>query len=171
MSENKSEDLAVPIPGSGELIDVETIREAIKTMPDQDLATWYIKYYKLVMGAFGMARGELIGRMVKQGAEVLHSPNGQRVELQSPPKRECDKEVLRAVEKMIQEKFNQTIPLIRIKEKVEPDMNGIKLARKLGMDVATAIAEGLREIPGTPSIKIEGVDKDRAAEAFGDPTE
>lgn len=162
MSDNIDSETVVPVIGSGELVDLDDMKKALLNMTDQDLTDWYVKYFNPLRGAVAMIKTELISRMVKNGAEVLHAPNGQRVELRSPPKRICDKEVLTKVEEKIALHYSQVIRLMRIKETVEPDMSGIKKARKLGMDITMAIAEGLREEPGYPSIKIEGVDKDRA---------
>lgn len=162
MPETTEENMMVPMIGSGELVDLNEMRAAMKAMPDQDLATWFVKYHKPLREAVAMIRGELIGRMVKQGSEVFHASNGQRLELSIPPKRTCDRKVLEAVQEKIKEEFDQDLKLIRIKETVEPAMGDIKKARKLSMDIATAIAEGLHEEEGNPSIKIEGVDNERA---------
>jgi len=168
MSENTEENM-VPMIGSGELVDLGAMKKALMEMPDKDLTAWYVKYHKPLKETISMIRGELIARMVKQGSEVFHSPNGQRVELKAPPKRTCHKEVLESVQKMVKEKFGQDLKLFRVKETIEPNMNEIKKARKLSMDVTGAIALGLREEPGYPSIKVEGVDQDRA-KVFDSPS-
>ncbi len=152
----------VPMPGSGELVDLTAFKTALKDMSDKDLTLWYVKYHKPLKDTVGLIRGEVIGRMVKKGSDVFHSTNGQRIELNAPPKRTCDRKVLEAVQERIKNEFGQDLKLFRIKETVDPAMSDINKARKLSMDIATAIAEGLKEEPGNPSIKIEGVDNERA---------
>ena len=161
MSETTEENM-VPMIGTGELVDLDVMKAALLKLSDKNLANWYVKYYKPLNEAVGMIRKELISRMVKSGSEVLHAPNGQRVELKNPPRRTCDKDILSQVEHMISVHYGQDLTLYRVKETIEPNMNEIKKARKIGMDVTMAIAKGLHEEPGYPSIKIEGVDKERA---------
>jgi len=162
MPETTEENMMVPMIGSGELVDLGAMRTALKKMPDQDLTEWYVKYYKIMDGAISMIRGELIGRMVKNGSTVSHAHNGQRVKMTQPPKRTCTRDVLEAVQKKIKEEHGLDIQLFKVKEEVSPVMAGIKEARDLGMDIAVAISEGLKEEPGYVSLDIKGVDKDRA---------
>ena len=162
MPENTEENMMVPIIGSGEIVDLNEMKTAMKSMTDQDLTTWFVKYHKPLREAVGMIRGELISRMVKNGSEVFHAGNGQRIELKIPPKRTCDKAILDAVQEKIKKELGQDLKLVRVKETFEPAMSDIKKARKLSMDIATAISEGLKEEPGNPTINIEGVDSETA---------
>lgn len=162
MPETTEENMMVPMIGSGELVDLGAMRTALKEMPDKDLAEWYVKYYKIMNEAVGMIRGELIGRMVKNGSTVSHAHNGQRVKMKIPPKRTADRKILLAVEKRIKNEFDMDIKLFKVKEEVTPVMAGVKEARELSMDIAMAIAPGIQEEPGYTSLEILGVDKDQA---------
>lgn len=171
MPETTEENMMVPMIGSGELVDLNEMRKSLKEMPDKDLTEWYVKYYKMMNEAISMIRGELIGRMVKNGSTVAHAHNGQRVKMKTPPKRTADREILLAVQEKIKKEFDMEIKLFKVKEEITPVMAGVKEARELSMDIAMAIAPGIQEEPGYASLEILGADKERAAKAFEDTTE
>lgn len=157
----------VPMLGTGVIIDLGPEMEAIKTATNEKLGEWYAAYYKPVMETFGMVREELLARMLKNKQSLLPLPNGLRIEVDTPTKRECRADGLHALEATILEKFKVEIPLVREKVEIAPDMRGIKKARKLGDEISGEIDKNLLEVPGRPRLKVEGITEARKEKAFG----
>lgn len=152
----------VPMIGSNQLIDVNALRKALKKMPDKDLAQWYVDHFKTLGNAVKLIRDEVTGRMVKAGSKTFHAHDGRKLKMSQKMRRTCNREVMDVLEVRIKEEFGVDLTLYRIKEEVLPNMDQVKEARDLSMDIAIAIGENLTENPDAPSLEIKGVSKEKA---------
>ncbi len=152
----------VPMIGSSQLIDVEALRAALKKMPDKDLAQWYVDHYKTLNNMVRLIRDEVTGRMVKAGSKTFHAHDGRKLKMSQKMNRTCTREAMEAIQARIKEEFGLELQLYRVKEEILPNMDQVKEARDLSMDIAIAIGENLTEKPENPSLEIKGVSKTRA---------
>lgn len=155
-----SDELIVPMWGTGELIDLSPAPAAIKAATDEELGAWYALHFKPVKDTFGLVKEELIGRMEKRGQTLLPLENGQTVECKKNPKRSCTEAGLaglREIEKRINEEHGIAISLVRVKIEAKPDMRGVAKAKKLGDEFAEMIDINIEEDPGYPSLKVTGM--------------
>lgn len=155
-----SDELMVPMWGTGELIDLSPAPAAIKAATDEELGMWYATHYKPVKETFGLVKEELLSRMGQRGQTMLPLGNGQTVEFKQTPKRTCTEAGLaglRQVEKKIHDEHGIAIPLVRVEIKAKPDMRGVAKAKKLGDEFAELIDPNIQEEPGYPSLKVTGM--------------
>lgn len=155
----------VPMIGSNQLIDVDALRGALKKMPDKDLAQWYVEHFKTLGNAVKLIRDEVTGRMIKNGSKTFHALDGRKIKMSQKIRRTCVREAMDALQMRIEKEFGVALTLYRVKEEILPNMDQVKEARELSMDIAIAIGETLTEKPDAPSLEIKGVSK-KMAEAF-----
>ncbi len=152
----------VPIIGSSQQIDVSALRAALKKMPDKDLAQWYVDNYKTLNNAVKLIRDEVTGRMVKAGSKTFHAHDGRKLKMSQKMNRTCTREAMDPIQVMIAKEYGLHLELYRVKQEILPNMDQIKEARDLSMDIAIAIGENLTEKPENPSLEIKGVSKEQA---------
>ncbi len=155
-----SDELMVPMWGTGELIDLSPAPAAIKAATDEELGAWYAMHYEPVRETFDLVKEELITRMEKRGQTLLPLGNGQVVECKKTAKRSCTEAGLaglRQVEKKIHDEHGIVISLVRVKIEAKPDMRGVAKAKKLGDEFGEMIALNIQEEPGYPSLKVTGM--------------
>ena len=159
-----SEDRLVPMPGSGELVDLGDVEMGIKKMGLPALALWYFDSQKPLFEALNKVKLEIIARMIHTKSKVINLKDGRKLNLKIPPKRTCDPDLLDKAEKLIAEKYSQEVQLYRMKKEFAPNMKDIKGAMKLGDDVAKAIALGLIEVDDYPRLEKGGAIKKEVPE-------
>lgn len=151
----------VALLGDGTIINLDDFRQALKDSETQDIAVWYAANYSKIMEAMGAAKEELLSRMTRDDMSLMPLPDGRELTRKSQTKRECDEQKMIHVEAFIREKFDKTMTLTRVKREVAPDMRQVAKARKLGNAVTEMLNEAITEIPGRPSLKVEGMTDDQ----------